>query len=325
MSPDQERKSEEQLSAAAHTSNDCSSNKDIEKKAESTTESEKAESPTSQDRLSADSNHDPLSQQPSLQYRKSTANAIRHVAAHLTTVSLAEPGPPPDGGLTAWTQCFLTWLVVFNTWGFVNSFGAFQTYYSTTLALPQSTVSWIGSTQAWFLFVLSAFSGRALDAGLLRPVIIIGVVVQLLGLFCLSVSTKYWQLFVTHGVLTGIGGGIFFCPAMGLLSTYFSKHRGLALGISTSGNSTGGIVFPLIIRQLLPRIGFAWTVRVLAFVNLASLALVIALMKPRLRPRKAGAIIEWRAVKDVPYTLFVLGICFLIAAVYFVFYYVGVP
>lgn len=37
-----------------------------------------------------------------------------------------DPGPPPDGGLEAWTQAFMGHLVVFNTWGFVNSFGVFQ-------------------------------------------------------------------------------------------------------------------------------------------------------------------------------------------------------
>jgi MFS family permease len=292
---------------------------DFEKDAVSDAESEAIESPI----LDGSSHHEPLSRHASATSRKSaTATALSRIASRLATASLPEPGPPPDGGLTAWTQCFLTWLVVFNTWGFVNSFGAFQTYYSSTLNLPQSTISWIGSTQAFLMFFLGAFSGRAFDAGLLRPVIILGIIVQLVGMFCMSLSTKYWQLFVTQGVLTGIGGGIFFCPSMGLLSTYFSKHRGIAVGISTTGNSTGGIIFPLIVRQLLPKVGFAWTVRVLGFVNLASLVVVVAFMKPRLRPRKAGPIIEWTAIRDVPYVLFVLGVCFLMAGVYFVFYYV---
>lgn len=37
-----------------------------------------------------------------------------------------DPGPPPDGGLEAWIQALMGHLVVFNTWGYINSFGVFQ-------------------------------------------------------------------------------------------------------------------------------------------------------------------------------------------------------
>lgn len=112
-------------------------------------------------------------------------------------------------------------------------------------------------------------------------------------------------------------------PIMGLCSTYFSTRRGMALGIVTSGNSFGGIIYPAIVRQLLGKIGFGWTVRVLGFINVASLLVVIAFMKPRLPPRKVGPLIEWEALKDVPYCLHVLGVCFLMPPVYCVFYYVS--
>jgi len=107
------------------------------------------------------------------------------------------------------------------------------------------------------------------------------------------------------------------------MSTYFARKRGLALGIATSGNATGGLLYPVIVRELLPKIGFGWTVRVLGFINLLTLGITIAFMKPRLPPRKSGPILEWRAIKDIPYVLFVIGCCFLMAAVYFVFYYVS--
>jgi hypothetical protein len=190
-----------------------------------------------------------------------TASVLQKVASRLTTRSLVDPGPPPDGGLKAWTQCFCAWLVIMNTWGFVNSFGAFQTYYSTILpGMPASTISWIGSVQAFLMFFLGAFSGRALDAGFFLPTVLLGIAFQLVGIFTMSFAKNYWQLFLTQGVLTGIGGGIFFCPVMGLLSTYFKDRRGLALGLATTGNSVGGIVYPVIVRQLLPKIGFGWTV-----------------------------------------------------------------
>jgi len=66
---------------------------------------------------------------------------------------------PPDGGRNAWTQVAMAHLVSFNTWGYANSFGVFQTYYVTEWGYSRSAVSWIGSMQIFFLFFLGAFSG----------------------------------------------------------------------------------------------------------------------------------------------------------------------
>jgi hypothetical protein len=43
-----------------------------------------------------------------------------------TKSSWKDPGPPPDGGLEAWMQVLMGHLVIMNTWGFINSFGVFQ-------------------------------------------------------------------------------------------------------------------------------------------------------------------------------------------------------
>ncbi|KAF2707188.1 MFS general substrate transporter [Pleomassaria siparia CBS 279.74] len=266
----------------------------------------------------------PITQAPPLHKTKSATSAvIGRVASHLTTRSITNPGPPPDGGFRAWVQVFCAWLAIMNTWGFVNSFGAFQPYYEEILPQSPSMISWIGSTQASLLFILGLFSGRALDAGLFRPTIILGITLQLVGIFTMSLAKNYWQLLLTQGICTGVGGGLFFVPVMGLVSTYFAKRRGMAIGIVTSGNSLGGIIYPLVVREMLPKVGFGWTVRVLGFINVVALVVVIAFMKPRLPPRNSGPLVDWDALKDRPYVLQVLGFCCLIPPVYFGFYYIA--
>ncbi|KAF2876431.1 major facilitator superfamily domain-containing protein [Massariosphaeria phaeospora] len=266
----------------------------------------------------------PAVQRPALSKTRSvTSAALGRVTSHLTTRSIVDPGPPPDGGLTAWVQVFCAWLGVMNTWGFVNSYGALQPYYTEILTQAPSTISWIGSVQAFLMFFLGMFSGRALDAGYFRPTIIIGISINLVGMFTMSLAQNYWQLLLTHGVCTGLGGGIYFIPSMGVAATYFDKRRGLALGLVTTGNSVGGIVYPLVIRQLLDRVGFGWTVRVLGFINVVCLAVVVAFMKPRLPPRKSGPLLDMDAFRDTPYMLQVLGLFFIMPPVYFVFYYIA--
>jgi MFS family permease len=265
----------------------------------------------------------PVRQDAPLSRTKSaTSAALARVTSRFTTRSITDPGPPPDGGLRAWIQVACAWVAITTSWGFVNSFGAFQTYYEEILPQSNSTISWIGSTQACLMFVIGTFSGRAFDAGWFLPTVIFGMLVQFIGIFTMSLATNYWQLLLSHGVCTGLGGGIFFIPIMSLVSTYFAKRRGLALGIVTTGNSIGGIVYPTIVRQLLGRVGFGWTVRVLGLINVITLCTILVFMKPRLPPRKSGPLFDPDTFRDVPYLLYVLGTCFLMPPVYFVYYYV---
>lgn len=216
----------------------------------------------------------------------------------------------------------MAFVTCLTAWGFVNSFGVFQTYYTDTMTETQSTISWIGSVQVWVIFAVGMFSGRALDAGLFFPMFILGSTLQILGVFTTSLCSNFWQLLLAQGFCTGLGCGIIFCPVMGIVTTYFDKNRALAVAIVSTGNSAGGILYPIIVKSLLPSIGFAWTVRVLGFVNLACLAAAAALLSPRLPPRKEGPVIEWRIFLNVPYTCMVMGMALVFGGVFFTLYFV---
>ncbi|GAW13348.1 hypothetical protein ANO14919_027310 [Xylariales sp. No.14919] len=255
--------------------------------------------------------------------RRTASNVLAQVSSRITTKSWPEPPPPPDGGLKAWTQVGAAFFVLFATWGYANSFGAYQTYYSETLSETPSTISWIGGIQIFLSLTVGIVSGRLLDAGFFVPVFFVGIVVQVLGIFLMSISTQYWQLFLTQGVLSGLGAGIYFTPAVSLVNTYFDKRRGLAVGLATTGNSAGGIVYPIIVRELIPKLGFPWTTRVIGFLNLGLLAISFAFMRPRLPPRKSGPVIELGAFKDPKYAGFLASCFFIYWANYYTFYYIA--
>lgn len=105
--------------------------------------------------------------------------------------SYPDPGPPPDGGLQAWTQSLMGHLVVFNTWGYIISFGVFQQYLTTTLDRSPSDISWVGSVQIFLLFFVGTASGRAVDYGLFRVTFILGSLFLLVGVFATSWCTRY--------------------------------------------------------------------------------------------------------------------------------------
>jgi MFS family permease len=72
----------------------------------------------------------------------------------------------------------------------------------------------------------------------------------------------------------GLGLGFAFLPLFGVVAKHFTKRRSLAMGILTTGTSLGGFAFSVLVNKLFhTSLGFAWTVRVSAFVVLGCLVL----------------------------------------------------
>ncbi|KAJ3772273.1 major facilitator superfamily domain-containing protein [Lentinula raphanica] len=83
-----------------------------------------------------------------------------------------------------------------------------------------------------------------------------------------------------------ITAGVFTGPVTAVLSQWFDRPRGLALGLYAAGSSLGGTVMPIITRELFPVIGFKWTVRVIASVIMVGMALGNMTIKERISSYK---------------------------------------
>ncbi|RKU44932.1 hypothetical protein DL546_004416 [Coniochaeta pulveracea] len=267
-----------------------------------------------------------VSTQPSLldttdPTQPSNNNAVKEQDA---LTPLEEESPPPDGGLTAWTQVLAGNFVNCISWGIPATFGVYQLHYIDTLALPSSQISWIGSIQLFLTFLTCVFSGRAADAGYVKSTLVLGTVLVLLGTFTTSVATTYWQIFLAQGVCTGLGLGTMFMPPITVINSYFKRRRAFALSVSAMGTGLGSVVFPAVVQYLIPKVGFGWAVRCSGFVALVICGIAVVVLKPRLQPRKKGPLVEWTAFKEGPYMLFMTG-CFLFFwALYFGFFYINV-
>ncbi|KAI1826352.1 MFS general substrate transporter [Xylaria intraflava] len=252
------------------------------------------------------------------------AGVLNRVLSRISTdANSLDPGPPPDGGLNAWLMCLCGHLIVMNSWGFINSFGVFQSYYTDLLGLPPSDISWIGSITVFLTFFIGTFTGRLVDAGFLRPVVLVGTAFLALGIFTTSAATEYWQLILSQGITMGIGGGWLFCAAITTVATYFSTKRSFAIGLSASGSVSGGLIYPAMARQLLPSVGFPWTIRAMGFIMVGTMLFVLAFFRSRVPPRRAGSLVEWAAFRELEYTFYAAGTYCNFWGLYFAFYYLG--
>ncbi|KAI3325975.1 monocarboxylate permease-like protein, mch4 [Xylariaceae sp. AK1471] len=235
------------------------------------------------------------------------------------------PSPPPNGGLVAWLQVAAGFVLFFNTWGILSSFGVFQSYYESgdLFVTSSSNISWIGSIQSFLLQLTGLVAGPLYDRGYLRALLITGMALVLLGLFALSASTQYYQALLSQGFSIGIGAGLLFTPTVSLLPTYFSTHIGLAIGIASSGSSLGGVIYPVVLSKLIDQVGFPWAVRAVGFIALGTFILPLLVMRIRVRAPKPRSIVDWSAFTDVPFIVFTLGVFFVFIANTVVIFYIS--
>lgn len=240
-------------------------------------------------------------------------------------VASGHPGPPPNGGLQAWLHVLGGFFLFFNTWGILNAFGVFQTYYESGALFTEtsSNISWIGSIQSFMVLVVGFFSGPIFDRGYLRALLVTGSFLIVFGHMMLSICHTFWQALLAQGFCIGIGAGCLYIPCVAILPTYFSSKVGLAIGLAAAGSSFGGIIYPIVLFKLIDKIGFGWSVRVMGFIALATLLIPVTVMKMRFKPTKPRSLIDWSAFTDIPYITFVIGSLIGFMGLYVVLFYLS--
>lgn len=95
------------------------------------------------------------------------------------------------------------------------------------------------------------------------------------------------------------------------------RRRGLATGFAATGGSIGGIAFPLMLESLFPKLGWAWSIRVLALLCLVLCGTANLLVRSRLPPaQNASAHPDFRIFKNRAFLFTTVGVFLLEMALF---------
>ena len=203
------------------------------------------------------------------------------------------PADFPDGGLEACLVVLGAWCCLFVSFGWINCIGVFQEYYQQTLLrqYSSSTVSWIPSMEVFMMFFGGPIFGKVFDSYGPRYLLLVGSVLHVFGLMMASLSTQYYQFLLAQGVCSALGASAVFFAAMSSTQTWFYRNRATAFGVMASGSSLGGVLYPIMVSELIPKIGFPWTMRAAAFLILGLLVIANCTVKSRLTPHPRKLVI----------------------------------
>jgi MFS family permease len=127
--------------------------------------------------------------------------------------------------------------------------------------------------------------GRLSDRfGILLP-IVIGTVALTIGFIVASLSGGLWQFALAQGILIGVGSSTTFAPLLADTSLWFTRNRGIAVGIVASGNYLAGTLWPPVVQYFIAHAGWRHTyfgIGLFCVVTMLPLAAVAFRRKPPL-------------------------------------------
>ncbi|KAF5093441.1 hypothetical protein D0Z00_004062 [Geotrichum galactomycetum] len=182
----------------------------------------------------------------------------------------------------AWVIMLASFLINACSWGINSSFSVFLADFLNNSSYP-------GATALDYNFI----TGLAFGLGQAGSPFAIALcnyvphrVVVLIGAACIAASfiggsfvSTIGQLYVTLGLLQGVGIFLVYIPSSSLVPGWFDKKLGLANGVAMAGSGLGGVVFTLAAQHIIDTSGVRSSMRILGIVASVGCAVTALLCK----------------------------------------------
>jgi len=170
---------------------------------------------------------------------------------------------------------------------FLHSRGIFFPYWMSDFAVDKTRISLAISLTLFTGSCMAPLTGFCLDRFPVRSVITIASLWLAIGYLLLRLADGYALFLVTLVVFQGIGWtGVGPLAQNKLMVNWFSRNRGVALGVAIMGISVAGILMPTVATALAETLGWRDTYSLYA-------AFILALIVP----------VTWLLVKQAPAVL----------------------
>ncbi|KAL7989602.1 hypothetical protein Chor_012268, partial [Crotalus horridus] len=176
----------------------------------------------------------------------------------------------PDGGW-GWIVAFAFFFVEALTYGIIKSFGVFFTDLVECFNESNSRISWIISICVFVLTFTAPLSTIVANRFGHRLVVMIGGLLVCSGMVAASFAHTLVEMYISIGIVSGLGYCFAFLPTVTILSQYFDKKRSLVTAVASTGECFAVFSFAPAITA--SKEYFGWRASLL-FVGLLQLGIV---------------------------------------------------
>ena len=179
-------------------------------------------------------------------------------------------------------------LILLLVFGCQHSYGIFFTELCADLGWTRAMVSGAYSLAFVWHSIIYFVAGSLNDRCGPRLALMISAVIMGLGYALMSIINAPWQLYIFYGVVVGTGVGFSYLPIASVVSRWFVRKRGTALGLTVAGAGIGTLVMAPFAQFIITK--FDWRT---SYLILAGLVVIIVLPVSRLirlNPSEKGLI-----------------------------------
>lgn len=162
---------------------------------------------------------------------------------------------PPDGGW-GWVVMFASFCCNVIVDGIVFSAGSFQKPIAEEFGASKASVALVSSLLSGFYLLAGPFVSALANRFGFRPVTIAGAFIASAAFGISYFATSIGFLYITYGIIGGIGFCFIYMPSVITVGYYFEKWRALATGISLCGSGVGTFVFAPLSAYLINECGW---------------------------------------------------------------------
>ncbi|XP_021072980.1 monocarboxylate transporter 3 [Mus pahari] len=142
---------------------------------------------------------------------------------------------PPDGGW-GWVVLGACFVVTGFAYGFPKAVSVFFRELKRDFGAGYSDTAWVSSIMLAMLYGTGPLSSILVTRFGCRPVMLAGGLLASAGMILASFASRLLELYLTAGVLTGLGLALNFQPSLIMLGLYFERRRPLANGLAAAGS-----------------------------------------------------------------------------------------
>ena len=159
----------------------------------------------------------------------------------------------------------------------VYSFSVFIKPLTQDLHSNRASISLAFTLANLMTSISSPLVGRLADRfGARRVILIATAIFASLLISAPLLSSKLWSFYLFYGLLGFVGSAPAPIPYVKVISRWFDRHRGLALGLTMLGIGTGAILMPAFAQRLIAMLGWRSTYMVIGMLVLVVSVPIVA-------------------------------------------------
>lgn len=178
-----------------------------------------------------------------------------------------------DGIFYGWVVVACTFTVLCIAYGIQFTFGVFMPAISTDTGWDRGSLSLPYSLYVFVYSALGIVTGRFTDRWGPRIVLTVGGCLLGSGIILVSQVQALWQLYLFLGLIAASGMSAAYVPCNATVVRWFTRKRGLALSMTSSGASFGMFIFPPLTTALIAAYGWRSSYIILGVLALSVISL----------------------------------------------------